>query len=126
MDVEFELENGCLQVEVAEFHQALHRGDDATVLQTAAEQLEAVAAGKGTRMFLSLITVRRETISPSSFGSSITLSVDFIYILTKDKSALVSRILRKKQQTKYATGHSLLELLRRLSNDACPFRTLRC
>ena len=48
MDVDFELENGRLQDEVAEFHQALRRGDDATVLQTAAQQLEAVVVGRGT------------------------------------------------------------------------------
>ncbi len=47
MDIDFELENGCLQDEVAEFHQALRREDDEAALQTAVQQLEAVV-GRGT------------------------------------------------------------------------------
>ena len=47
MDIDFELETGCLQDELAEFHQALRRGDAAAVLQAAVQQLEAVV-GRGT------------------------------------------------------------------------------
>ncbi len=47
MDVDFELETGCVQDEVAEFHQAQCRGDDEATLQAAVQQLEAVV-DKGT------------------------------------------------------------------------------